>query len=67
MVRINSTEVRVYMARQNLNGSSLATLAGIARQTLSRALHGKNCTEVTVGRIAGALNCDPADIAEETA
>ena len=53
------------MARACMNSADLPAAANLPRPTVNNAIVGKSVRPKTVGRIAQALNCDPADILEE--
>lgn len=63
-MKLDCMKVRVCMAQLGLTGTALAERAGITRQTLSAALHGKDCSPKTVGKIAAAAEVDVSDIIE---
>lgn len=43
----------------------LAAMAGVSVNTISRINNGGRATLATVQALAGALNCEPADLLEE--
>jgi hypothetical protein len=49
-------QLRLEMARRGMDQAVLARLAGCAPATITHAMHGCRLTEVTVARIAWALN-----------
>lgn len=61
-MKIDNQKLELYLARQCKSLSDLRD--GSAPQTLRRIRQGEDVTPKTVGRIAKALGCDPADILE---
>lgn len=53
------------MARACMNSADLPAAAGLPRPTFQNAVVGKNVRPATLGRIAKALNVDPAELLEE--
>lgn len=63
-VRLNTTKVRLFMAKQVINQASLAAKAGISRQTLSAVMNGRSCRPELLGKISRALGVEPEEIIE---
>lgn len=63
-MRLNTTKVRLFMAKQVINQASLAAKAGISRQTLSAVMNGRNCRPELLGKISRALGVEPEEIIE---
>ncbi len=61
-MKLDCMKVRILMAQMGVTSTALAKKAGITRQTLSAALHGKDCNPQTVGKIAVATSSDVIDI-----
>lgn len=62
-MKIDNRKLDLQLARQCKIISDLRGAA--STQTLTRIRQGDNIKPSTLGRIAKALNCDPADILEE--
>lgn len=55
------------MARKCMNSQDLAKSAGLPQQTVNGVLRGRNVRPATLGKVARALGCDPAELlARET-
>lgn len=63
-MRLNATKVHLFMAKQVINQATLATKAGISRQTLSAVMNGRNCRPELLGKISKALEVEPEEIIE---
>lgn len=61
-MKIENRKLDLQLARQCKTISDLRCVA--SSQTLTRIRQGDNIKPSTLGRIAKALNCDPADILE---
>lgn len=61
-MKIENRKLDLQLARQCKTISDLRCVA--FSQTLTRIRQGDNIKPSTLGRIAKALNCDPADILE---
>ena len=59
-MKVDRRKLELAMARACMNSADLPAAAGIPRPTV-----GKSVRPGTLGRIARALNVDPADIIEE--
>lgn len=63
-MRLDVTKVRLLMAKLLINQATLATKAGISKQTMSAVMNGRNCRPELLGKIANALEVEPEDIIE---
>lgn len=60
------TKLKLAMARACMNSADLAAAAQLPRPTVNNVIAGRSVRPATLGKIAKALNVDPADlIAEE--
>ena len=64
-MRIDSIKIKLLMAEQGMNLSTLAALCGIARQNISAMLTRGTCSITKVGKLAEALGDKPAEIIKE--
>lgn len=65
-LRLSKEKYNDLLLLRSINNAEVAKAAGIMPSTLSRALNGKSTPKpATIGKIAKALNCAPADILEE--
>lgn len=64
-MRINTLAIKTMMAKQGVNISKLAGLAGISRQSCSTILARGTCSIVNAGRLAKALGVDLSEIIKE--
>ena len=62
IVKIDVGRLNMMLARRCMALTDLRS--GTSPQTLTRIMRGEEVKPRTVGRIAKALNCDPADILE---
>lgn len=62
---LDRNKLSLAMARACLTTAELATVAQMPRATLDNAIAGRSIRPATLGKIARALGCDPADIIEE--
>ena len=63
-MKVNRQKLELAMARACMNTADLPEAAQLPRPTVNNAITGRNVRPATVGRIARALGCDPADILE---
>ena len=63
-MKLNPMKIRIEMAKRQYSGARLSQLAGVSRQTVSFILHGKDCSEVTAGKLACALGVDVEKLLE---
>lgn len=63
-MKVDRKKLELAMARACMNSADLPA-AGLPRPTVQNAIVGKSVRAGTLGRIARALNVDPADIIEE--
>lgn len=66
-MKVNSTKLRLAMARACMNPQDLAKAAEMPPQTVNGVLRGRSIRPATLGRIAKALGVDPAEIVKEEA
>lgn len=62
-MRIDNNKLNLLLAKRCMNLRDLR--AGTSSNTLTRIRRGENVLPATIGRIAKALDVDPADIIEE--
>lgn len=62
LLTINPVALALFMASKALTQKELLEQAHISQAIIKRIQSGKPIKPVTVGRIASALNCTPADI-----
>lgn len=55
-------QVVLAMARNCMNPSDLAKAAGLPPQTVNGVIRGRSVRPATLGKVARALCCDPADL-----
>ena len=53
------------MARKCMNPQDLARAAGLPPQTVNGVIRGRNVRPATLGKVARALGCDPAELVEQ--
>lgn len=63
-MRVNPKKMDLFIAKKGCELYELAKLSGVAYTTLNRVRNGHGTTPATVGKIANALNCNPADLIE---
>ena len=61
----NKSKLTLAMARACMNLADLAKAADMPPQAVNRVLLGRSVRPATLGKLARALGCDPADIIEE--
>lgn len=64
-MKADRERLKLAMARACMDSKELAKAAQLPRPTLNNAIVGKGIRPSTLGRIAKALNIDPADIIEK--
>lgn len=62
LLTINQTALALLMASNALTQGELLEQANISQAVIKRIQSGKPIKPVTVGKIASALNCTPAEI-----
>lgn len=62
LLTINPTALALFMASKALTQGELLEQANISQAVIKRIQSGKPIKPVTVGKIASALNCTPAEI-----
>lgn len=65
--RASRNKLDLALARTCMNRPDLVRESGLALATINDAFHGKPLRPVTLGRIAKALNADPAELIETEA
>jgi len=55
-------QVVLAMARNCMNLSDLAAATGLPPQTVNGVIRGRSVRPATLGRVARALGCDPAEL-----
>lgn len=63
-MKVNRKELNLAMARACMNSADLTEKAQLPRPTINNAITGRNIRPATLGKIARALNVDPAEIIE---
>lgn len=61
-MRVDRKKLELAMVRACMNSADLAVAAELPRPTVNNAIMGKGVRPGTLGRIARALDVDPADI-----
>ena len=64
-MKVDRQKLKLAMARACMSTEDLTTAAQLPRPTVNNAIVGKSVRPKTVGCIAKALGCDPADIIEK--
>lgn len=64
-MKVNRKKLELAMARACMESRDLPAAAGLPRPTVQNAIIGKGVRPATLGRIAKALNVDPAELLEE--
>lgn len=64
-MKVNREKLQLAMARSCLDTKGLTEAAQLPRPTVNNVICGKGVGPKTLGRIARALDCDPAEIIEE--
>ena len=63
-MRAVKQKVTLAMARQCMNPQDLAKAAGLPPQTVNGVIRGQNVRPATLGKVARALGCDPAELVD---
>ena len=66
-MKVNSTKLRLAMARACMNPQDLAKAAEMPPQTVNGVLRGRGVRPATLGRIEKVFGVDPAEIVKEEA
>ena len=66
-MKADRKKLELAKARACMDTADLATVAGLPRPTVNNIIAGRSVRPATLGRIARALGCDPADIIQEEA
>lgn len=61
----NRKKLELAMARKRMTTADLAAVAELPRPTVNNVICGRSVRPATLGRIAYALGCDPADLMTE--
>ena len=61
-MRADREKLGLALARACMTTESLTRATGMPRPTVNNVLAGRSVRPATLGRIARALDCDPADI-----
>ena len=64
-MKVDRRKLELAMARACMESRDLPAAAGLPRPTVQNAIIGKGVRPATLGRIAKALNVDPAELLEE--
>ena len=64
-MKVNSTKLRLAMARKCMNTADLSAQAEMPIQTINGVLRGRSIRPATLGRIAMALGVDPSELLKE--
>lgn len=64
-LKISKTSLDLAMLRACMNPKEISNKAGISYPAFARARNQEDVKPATIGRIAKALNVDPADIIEK--
>lgn len=64
-MKVNSTKLRLAMARKCMNTADLSEKAEMPIQTINGVLRGRSIRPATLGRIAKALGVDPSELLKE--
>lgn len=63
-MKLNQTRVKLIVAKLCINQVTLATMAGVSRQTISTVMNGRSCRPELLGKISKALGVEPEEIIE---
>lgn len=63
-MRATKQKVILAMARKCMNPQDLAKAAGLPPQTVNGVIRGQNVRPATLGKLARALDCDPAELVD---
>lgn len=66
-MKADKLKVQLVMAREGMGGAEIAERAGIRRDLVSKVVRGQNVRPATLGKVAKALNVDPAEIVQQDA
>ena len=64
-MKIDKKKLTLAMARLCMDSTDLEKATELPRPTLNNAISGRGIRPSTLGKIARALNCAPADLIEE--
>lgn len=66
-MKADKLKVQMAMARECIGTIALAERAGMSTSTVSRVTRGLNTRPEALGKVAKALNVDPAEIVQQDA
>lgn len=64
-MKADRKKLELAMARACMNSADLPSVAELPRSTVQNVIVGRGVRPGTLGKIARALGCDPADIIEK--
>lgn len=64
-MKADRQKLELAMARACMSSADLPSASGLPRPTVQNAIVGKSVRPATLGRIARALNVDPAEIIKQ--
>lgn len=64
-MKVQQLNLNLAMARKCMNPQDLAKAAGLPPQTVNGVIRGRNVRPATLGKVARALGCDPAELVEQ--
>ena len=64
-MKAEKAKLTLAMARACMNPQDLAKAAEMPPQTVNGVIRGRSVRPATLGKIAKALGCDPADLIQE--
>mgnify|MGYP000094746111 FL=1 len=64
-MRANRKNLEIALARECMSREDLRCISGLPRSTINSVFMERDVRPSTLGKIARALNCDPADLIEE--
>ena len=66
-MRLDQVKTFAKLKEKGMTQELVSKKANISRATMSAAFNGKSCKESTIRKIAGAMDCEPEEIAETAA
>lgn len=66
-MNVDKKKLELAMARKRMTTADLTTAAQLPRPTVNNVICGRSVRPATLGKIAYALDCDPADLMEPEA
>lgn len=64
-MKLNKSKLFICMSSNEMTFKQLSDVSNVSRATLSAINNGKNCSPVTAGKIANALNVDIKELIED--